>query len=72
MREDVYKFYACILNKEDLPIKIECFPFENNQDAKDFVKGENGNAIIPLCKYVPDFINIAFAQRKARDIFVKY
>jgi len=80
--KDSSKYFACYINTKNVPMTLNCSQkFNNLKSAEIFFDEKLGEPIvrnnsymttvIPLCKYIPDFINTSRAYNLARNTLVK-
>lgn len=79
--KDASTFFACFINTKSVPMKINCNKsFSSLKDADQYLDNTLGEpidrnpthmtTIVPLCKYIPEFINKSRAYSKATNILL--
>ena len=71
--ENNLDLYVCQIQTDKLPLALNCIKFNNMEAAKIYSENtQNTTTIIPLCKYIPGFINAYRAKVKAINTFINY
>lgn len=79
--KDASAFFACFINTKSVPMKINCNnKFNTYNEADKYLDNTLGvpidrnatymTTVVPLCKYIPEFINKSRAYTKATNILL--